>query len=570
MPVTARLLMPATATPLPTPPTSPFAPLRIPIFRMLWIASFVSNIGTWMQNVGAVGLMTELTSSSVLVALLQTASALPVFLLSLPAGALADLVDRRRMLLFTQTWMAVTALVLASITLLGFNTPWLLLTLTFLLGLGGAMNNPVWQTVTPEVVPRLQLPQAIALNSVSFNLARAFGPALGGLVIGYFSAGAAFLLNGISFLATIYMVYSWKREPQATATLAGERVLAAIRGGIRYARFAPPVQHILVRGVCFTFGASALFALMPAVVVRHLLLPTSFYSILLSCMGAGAVLGAVVLPRLNRRLSIDWRVTLATSAFAIGLLGLAYSSSRPLLMGLLVLVGLAWMLVLNSFSVGVQTVVPRWVQARTISLYLLTIQGGMALGSVVWGSVASRWGLPLALTGAAGWLSLSTLLALRFSLYTSPEALDFTPARPRLEPVLAEEPAPDEGPVIITTTYRIAPENRPAFTYLMEKLAHIRRREGAIGWGLYADLADPTKMLEYFMTESWEEHAQQHDRGVSREEEELKQELRKLHQGPEPPAVSHLLAQNYRHTTTPPVMVPGSTRLVASTAGEAT
>ncbi|WBA43416.1 MFS transporter [Hymenobacter canadensis] len=562
--------MPASAPPLLPAASSPFTPLRIPIFRMLWIASFVSNIGTWMQNVGAVGLMTELTPSPVLVALLQTAAALPVFLLSLPAGALADLVDRRKMLLTTQTWMATVALLLAAITLLGFNNPWLLLTLTFLLGLGGALNNPVWQTVTPELVPRAELPQAIALNSVSFNLARAFGPALGGLVIGYFSAGAAFLLNGLSFLATIYMVYSWKRAPQTTSSLATERVVAAIRGGVRYARFSPPVQHILVRGVSFTFGASALLALMPAVVIRQLQLPTSFYSILLSCMGAGAVLGALLLPRLNRRLSIDWRVTLATAAFALGLLGLAYSGSKPLLMALLVLVGLAWMLVLNSFSVGVQTVVPRWVQARTISLYLLTIQGGMALGSVVWGAVASRWGLPAALAGAATWLTLSTLLGLRFSLYNAPETLDHTPARPRPEPLLAEAPAPTAGPVIITTTYQVAPENRPTFTYLMDQLADIRRREGAIGWGLYVDLAEPTRLVEYFMTESWEEHAQQHERGVSRDEAALKTQLRALHQGPGAPAVAHLLAQSYHDTSPPPVMVPGSTRLVASTAGEAT
>ncbi|MCA8829888.1 MFS transporter [Hymenobacter pini] len=560
---------PVTAPASPATP-SPFSPLKIPFFRMLWIASFVSNIGTWMQNVGAVGLMTELTTSPVLVALLQTASALPIFLLSLPAGALADLVDRRKMLLATQTWMAVVALLLAAVTLLHLTTPWLLLALTFLLGLGGALNNPVWQTVTPELVPRQELPQAIALNSVSFNLARAFGPALGGLVIGYFSAGAAFLLNGISFLATIYMVYSWKREPQATATLATERVVAAIRGGVRYARFAPAVQHILVRGVSFTFGASALFALMPAVVARRLQLPTSFYSMLLSCMGLGAVIAAVTLPRINRHISINWRVTLATSVFAVGLLGLGFADNRWLLYLLLVLVGMAWMLVLNSFSVGVQTVVPRWVQARTISLYLLTIQGGMALGSVVWGSVAEQMGLPIALAGAAGWLGLSTLLVLKFSLRNSPQALDHTPARARREPVLATEPAPTEGPVIITTTYHIPPENRPLFTYLMEQLGRIRRREGAIGWGLYADLADPTRMVEYFLVESWEEHEQQHDRGVSRDEAELKSRIWPLHQGPEPPLVTHLLAQHYRPTAAPPVMVPGSTRLVASTAGEAT
>ncbi|TGE24037.1 MFS transporter [Hymenobacter aquaticus] len=563
--------MPATAPATPAAPTStsPFTPLRIPFFRMLWIASFVSNIGTWMQNVGAVGLMTELTPSPILVSLLQTASALPVFLLSLPAGALADLVDRRRMLLLTQTWMAGTALVLATVTLLGFTTPWLLLLLTFMLGLGGALNNPVWQTVTPELVPRAELPQAIALNSVSFNLARAFGPALGGLVIGYFSAGAAFLINGISFVATMYMVWQWQREPQATAPLATERIVAAIRGGIRYARFAPPVQNILMRGVCFTFGASALFALMPAVVVRRLHEPTSFYSLLLSCMGLGAVLGAVILPRLNKYLSINWRVTVATVAFAAGLAGLAFADNHWLLYGLLTLVGLAWMLVLNSFSVGVQTVVPRWVQARTISLYLLTIQGGMALGSIVWGAVAERVDIVWALAGAAGWLLLSTLLVFRFAL-RSGEALDFTPARPRLEPVLAQEPVPTEGPVIITTTYQVRPEHRQAFVFIMDQLADIRRREGAIRVGTYADLADPTRLVEYFMVETWEEHAQQHERGVSREEAELKLRARQFHAGPEPPVIAHLLAQHALPLPPEQPMVPGSTRLVASTAGEAT
>ncbi|QJX48924.1 MFS transporter [Hymenobacter taeanensis] len=560
---------PITASSLPPASTSPFAPLRIPFFRMLWIASFVSNIGTWMQNVGAVGLMTELTPSPVLVALLQTASALPVFLLSLPAGALADLVDRRKMLLLTQTWMAATALVLAAVTLIGYTTPWLLLTLTFMLGLGGALNNPVWQTVTPELVPRAELPQAIALNSVSFNLARAFGPALGGLVIGYFSSGAAFLLNGISFVATIYMVWSWKRAPQPTSALAGERILAAIRGGIRYARFAPPVQNILVRGVSFTFGASALFALMPAVVAHRLQEPTSFYSLLLSCMGLGAVIGAVILPRLNRRLTINARVTLATIAFASGLAGLAFVAAHWVLYGLLTLVGLAWMLVLNSFSVGVQTVVPRWVQARTISLYLLTIQGGMALGSVVWGTVAERVGLAPTLAGATGWLLLSTLLVFRYSLLSG-DTLDFTPARARLEPVLAMEPVPNDGPVIITTIYRVAPANQRAFLAIMEQLARIRRREGAIRVGTYADMADPTRLVEYFMVESWEEHAQQHERGVGQDEDTLKKQARQFHLGPEPPVVSHLLALHDTPSSVEPVMVPGSTRLVAGTAGEAT
>ncbi|WP_165699430.1 MFS transporter [Hymenobacter jejuensis] len=545
--------MPASTTVSPAPLVSPWAPLKEGFFRMLWIASFVSNIGTWMQNVGAVWLMTHLTNSTVLVALMQTASALPIFLLSLPAGALADLVDRRKFLLITQTWMGVVALVLAAVTLLGHISPWGLLFLTFTLDIGGALNNPVWRSVTPELVPRSQLPAAITLNSISFNLARAVGPALGGLVVAYFSAGFAFLLNGLSFLATIYMVYSWKREAQPpTTALAGERILAAMRGGVRYARFSPPVQNILVRAFFFTFGASIVFALLSPVVAKLLHQTGAVYSILLSCMGGGAVVTALLLPRLNRAFSIDKRVSLAAVLFAVVVLGMGFSSNLPLLYVLLTVCGGAWMMSQNSFNVAIQTVVPNWIQARALGIYILVFQGGMALGSFTWGALADEFGLPVALAGAAAWMLLSILLVFRFSLRNG-ENLDFTIASHWAEPTIVMEPTPNDGPVLITIAYRIAQEDVPTFAATMEELGRIRRREGAIRVGLYADLADPERIMEYFVVESWAEHERQHTQGVGPDEAALATAARNLHRGPEPPVVSHFI--NLKRADLPPAAV---------------
>ncbi|WP_324677988.1 MFS transporter [Hymenobacter sp. GOD-10R] len=540
--------MPESSAVAEKPPISPWAPLRVKFFRMLWIASFVSNIGTWMQNVGAVWLMTHLTTSTVLVALMQTASALPVFLLSLPAGALADLVDRRRFLLFTQAWMGVVAMLLAAVTLLGHISPWGLLFLTFLLDIGGALNNPVWRATTPELVPRPLLPGAITLNSISFNLARALGPALGGLVVAYSSPGLAFLLNGLSFLATIYMVYTWKRENQGLSFsgLDGERILSALRGGVRYARFSPPVQNILVRAFAYTFGASIVFALLSPVVDKMLHLGGGVYSALLSCMGGGAVVTALLLPRLNRAFGIDSRVNLAAVLFAVVSLGLAFAPHVPLwsLYVLLTIGGAAWMMSQNSFNVAIQTVVPNWVQARILGVYIFVFQGGMALGSATWGAVADEFGLPVALLASAAWMLLTLLLVFRFSLRNG-ENLDFTIAQHWAEPTILYEPREKDGPVLVTITYCIAPEDRPGFTAVMRKLSRIRRREGAMRVGLYADLADPERMVEYFVVDSWAEHEEQHERGLGAEEADLLSQARKFHQGAEIPKVTHLIAQSY-------------------------
>ncbi|WP_310395990.1 MFS transporter [Hymenobacter sp.] len=521
---------------------STWAPLREQFFRMLWVAAFVSNIGTWVQNVGAVALMTQLTASTVLVALLQTAATLPAFLLSLPAGALADLVDRRRLLMFTQAWLAAVALGLGALVVLGFGTPWLLLGFTFLLGVGAALTTPVWVAVMTEVVPAAQLPAAAALNGVSFNLARAVGPALGGLVISYFSVGASFVLNGLSFLAIAWVIVRWRRAPQPNVEMATERLLSAMRGGIRYARFSPPLQVILVRGAAFLFGASALFALLPVVVAQRLRAPASTYSLLLSCMGAGAVLGAVLLPRFNQRFRVDARVNILTGVFTAVVGYLAFASNAWVLGAAMVVAGAAWLLVLNVLSVAVQTAVPRWVLARSISFYLLVTQGATALGSLVWGAAAQRFGLTAGLGAAAVCLGLSLLLAARYALRRG-ENLDFTAVQHWAEPSTILPLAPSAGPLAVTITYQVAVADQPAFAAIMARIGRIRRREGALSAIRYNDLNEPERLIEYYTYESWEEYQTERRRGINADEAALHAQALQLHRGAAPPLVRLLLAQ---------------------------
>ena len=302
---------------------SAWVPLRRALFRALWIAAVASNVGTWIQDVSATWLMTSLASSPLMVALVQTASTLPIFLLALPAGALADIVDRRRLLLVTQSWMLLAAAALGVLTIAGATTPWGLLVLTFILGLGAAMNAPAWQAIIPELVPHVELPAAVALNSVGFNLARAVGPALGGLVVGAIGSGAAFLLNAASFLCVVGVLYGWRRAPR-TSVLPAERVLGAIRAGVRYVRYAPALRAVFVRVAAVVVSASALWALLPVIARRELGLSSAGYGLLLGCFGAGAVAGATLLPAARRSLGVGRMIVTATVVLAVVLAWLAF------------------------------------------------------------------------------------------------------------------------------------------------------------------------------------------------------------------------------------------------------
>ena len=375
---------------------SAWAPLREPLFRSLWIAAVVSYTGTWMQNVGAGWLMTQLTTSPLMVSLVQAACAVPVILVVLPAGALADMIDRRRLLLFTQSWMIVAAAALGLLTLQHATSPWILLAFTFLLGVGAVMNDPAWQAITPEVISPARHASAVALNSAGFNVARAVGPALGGIVVATAGSGWSFLLNAASFFGVVYFLHRWKRLP--SDAVRSQSVSTAMVEGFSYVRGAPQVRSVLIRTGAFSIGAASLLALLPLVCQPH---GAQGYGFLLTCFGLGALAGAAVLPRLRLQYSMDGLVAGATVLFA----AMTFAAGQVHIFEWLCLVlftaGAAWIGILACFNVVAQTMCPPWMRARALSMYLLVLQGGMAVGSAAWGELASRQGVPAALAWSA-------------------------------------------------------------------------------------------------------------------------------------------------------------------------
>jgi MFS family permease len=403
------------------PSVSPWAPLGEPLFRSLWIASVISYTGTWMQNVGAGWLMTQLTMNPLMVGLVQAAGAVPVFLVILPAGALADMVDRRRFLLLTQGWMVLASATLGILTLTSCVRPWVLLLFTFLLGLGAVMNDPAWQAITPELVPAKQHASAVALNSAGFNVARAVGPAMGGLIVAAVGCGTTFLLNAFSFLGVILFLYRWKRPIEARRKT--QRVWSAIGDGFSYVRESGLAKSVLLRTGAFSVAAVAMLALLPIIARPY---GARGYGVLLGCFGLGALLGALALPRLREKLSVDGVVVTAILIFA----GMTFAAGRTetftLLCVVMLVAGGAWIAILACLNVAAQTMCPAYVRARALSFYLLVLQGGMAVGATLWGALAKKIGVPDALGVAAVALALG-VLALRGHRITASE-LELAPA----------------------------------------------------------------------------------------------------------------------------------------------
>lgn len=520
-------------------PQSAWGPLALPVFRALWIAALVSNLGTLMQGVAAAWLMTSLTTSAAPVALLTTAGSLPLFLVGLPAGALADVVDRRWLVLVTQVWMLLVAALLAGMTAIDWMNPWLLLALTFILGLGGALSAPAWQAIMPQLVPRRDLAAAVALNSASFNLARAVGPALGGLIVAAAGPATVFLLNALSFLGIMFVIYAWKPEPQPRPAVV-ERVGSAVAAGMRYTRYAPPLRAVLVRTASFILFASALWALLPVVATRDLGLSASGYGVLLGSIGIGAVGGAALLPRLRARLSINQILALLSVIFALGMVALAFVSNLILLNLALIFVGVGWLTITSSLNVSAQMTVPAWVQARALGVYLLVFQGGFAGGSALWGLAADYLGNRGALLLAAGLLVAALVTMLRWPLPTG-EELDLTPSQHWPSPELEQEPEADDGPVLVTVEYRVAAEQQEAFCLAMNDFEIVRRRDGALRWGLFRDVADPERLVETFVVSSWAEHLRQHER-MTVADREVEERAHAFIMPGSAPAVSHLIA----------------------------
>jgi MFS family permease len=524
--------------PLVAPPPGAWAPMRRPLFRDLWVAGLASNVGTFMQNVGAAWLMTSLAPTPFWVALVQAATNLPLFLFALPAGALADVLDRRRVLLVWLVWLTASAALLGVLTLAGGVGPGALLAFTFSIGLGSAFLAPAFQAVVPELVPRQELEPAVSLNGISMNLARAAGPALGGAVVALAGTGATFLCNAASFVAVIVPLARWRRPPRE-GRLPPEELLGAMRAGVRYVRHSPDLQRVLWRTGSFVLPASAVWALLPLYARETLGLGATGYGVLLGVFGVGAVAAGLALTGLRRRLGIEAVSTISVLVFAASHAVLGWTRSFWAVGLALLLAGGAWLSLLSLLNAVAQLAIPSWVRARALASYLLVLFGGLAVGSAVWGALAEAVGVPRSFLLAAVAIVLGRLATVRVGL-PSGVGPDVTPAPRWPDPELLRPLAHDRGPVLVTVEYEVEPADAAAFAEAMHALRPIRLRDGALRWGLWADAAAPGRFLESFVVESWLEHLRQHER-MTTADREVQERALALHRGAAPPRVTHFL-----------------------------
>jgi MFS family permease len=513
-------------------------PLRAATFRNLLTADVISDVGTFMQTVGAAWLMISLHAGAIYVALIQTASALPFFLFALPAGAIGDIVDRRRLILYTETWMFGVALTVAVLTLGGWMSPWLLLILTFALSAGDAFETPTWRAVLPEVVPKEDLQAASALNGIEFNFARAVGPGLAGFIVAVAGVGTAFLLNAASFLGVIFVIARWRR-PVQQRTAPPERLVGGTVAGIRYLRYSPAIRSLFFRSGVVVFFATALTALLPLIAHNVKDSPIVF-GILLGCFGLGAVLGAVLMQRARVRWSAETVVSAGVAIYGLATMAASALRALPALCTALFVAGAAWIMFISLINVFILSNTPDWVRARVLSISTLVIQGAVAAGGAAWGAIAAHYGVRDALLLAGGGTIATTTLALFTRL---PEAtVDLTTWNhwPVPDPDAGALPEGYEsGPVLVTAEYHVSPNNVEEFIRAIRRYGRIRRRDGARRWGLFRDLKDPQRYVETFIVSSWAEHLRQHER-MTQADREVEESISKYVRGS--PTVRHLVS----------------------------
>jgi MFS family permease len=483
--------------------------LKNPLFRALWIASTASHIGSYMTDVGQGWLMSSLTPSPLIVSLLLTAESLPFFLLGLPAGALADIIDRRRLLIVSQFAMLVVVGTLAVVTFTGIATPWVLLALAFALGIATAFNDPAWHAVIPELLSREELAAGITLTGVGVNVARTLGPAVGGFIVAAVGPAMVFVLDGLSYLGVIVVLFRWRKEP-SLSTLPPEHMLPAIRAGVRFARHSPPLRRVLFATFLFMICGAGVMALMP-VLGRETGHGAIGYGLLLGSLGIGAVTGAMLLTRVRSRVAPEMLVTAGFLAFAAVAIGAGTLRELFALCPIMFVGGVAWLSVLSTFTVAAQQASPAWVRARVLAVYLIIFQAGIAGGSALWGVVASRAGLNTAYFGIAGGMVLGAALAFRLKPAAG-EVVDYSPANHWPDPVVAEEPLLDAGPIMVQVEYCVDPPHADAFRTALAELGQLRRRDGAMQWWLFQDTADPSRFVETWLEATWVEHLRTHER----------------------------------------------------------
>jgi MFS family permease len=520
---------------------SPWRPLKTPLFRNLLLADVMSDIGTFMQSVGAAWLMVSLGAGPMDIALTQTASALPFFVFALPAGAIGDIVDRRRLILLTEFWMVTVTLVLAVTTILGLMTPRLLLALTFAIAAGDAIEAPTWRAILPEIVKKEDLAAASALSGIEFNFARAVGPALAGVVIAIAGVGTAFMLNVASFVGVILLVARWNR-PARRRTTPPETVTGATVAALRYVRFSPALRGMMIRAGATMFFASALLALMPSVARTVSASPTG-YGVLLGCFGTGAVLGALTMQPARARWSAETVASGGVAVLGVMTVAAAFLHTMVTLALAMLVAGAAWIVFISLVSALMQTLAPDWVRARVLAVFLLVFQGGLAAGSAFWGAIASRAGIQPALLCAG--LGIIAATALAFVGRLPDTTIDVSPWNHWRMPAIVESVRPefDEGPVLVTAEYHVKLEEVEQFLDAIHEYGRVRRRDGAFRWGVYRDVEEADRYVETFLVSSWVEHLRQHERSTKAD---LEVEARLRRHVLTAPNVRHLVSAESR------------------------
>jgi len=518
--------------------TSPWVSLRYPVFRNLWLATLVSNVGSWMFSAASGWLMTNLNSDPLIVSLVQVANNLPVFLFALPAGALADMIDRRRIILTLEVLTTVFSAIFAALVSLHEATPGLLLVFLFLIGTLAAIESPAWQAIVPQLVPRDALSSAVATNSLGVNIGRVLGPALAGMLILSLGVAAPFWIDAFSNLGVVGVIILWRSSSGTSRSLPPEHLSGAIRAGWRYTRNNGHLRATLARAAGFFLFASAYWALLPLLTRSQLHGGPTLYGVLLGAIGMGAVGGALVLPRLKARSDADRVVLLGELGTALSLLLFGLAHRPPFALLACLLAGVSWIVVLACLNVSAQAALPDWVRGRGLAAYVAVFFGTLSLGSAIWGFVAQHGGLAPAHYVAAAGALLAAFGTRRWKLRTGPEA-DLTPSMHWPEPVVAEGLEGNDCPVMVTVEYRVVAKNRETFLTALNRVARERKRDGAYAWGVFENTAHPGRFLETFLLDSWLEHLRQHQR-VTNADRLIEASLRK--QLSEEPVVTHYIA----------------------------
>ena len=513
------------------------------MFRNLWLASFASNLGTWMHEVGAAWMMTGATSDPRMVSLVAAAANLPIFLLALPAGAMADLIDRRRLIIATQLWLVLCTGVLAALTRAHVAGPWTLLAITFLMAAGNALAWPAMQAIQPETVEKAEVPAAVALGGIGFNLSRVIGPALGGWVVARSGPEAVFALNALSFFGVVGVLAAWRR-PAMPATGPREPMRQAMASGLRYVRHSPGLVAALVRVGTTILAGSSLWALLPLVGRNELKLTPAGYGALYGWFGLGAVAGGILLGRIRKRFSAGTIITASAAGIAAQLGALAVAREIHVVRAVMFGGGIAWTLAMISLNIAVLHLAPAWVRSRAAAIYLMVFTGAMSAGSALWGVVAEHVGGP---GPALGWAGLALAVSLPAqALWRLPDDAtvgDLSPSGhwPAHGGAEAGDPDHDAGPVLIVIEYRVPDAAAAEFATALRALRRVRLRDAATRWSHWRDMKDPTRHLESFVVESWAGHLRQHDR-MTIADRAVEGRATAMHEGAEPPTVSHYLA----------------------------